>query len=134
MVNKRKRRGFVDRERIRRAIEEAERFTTARICVSLVPHFWGDVSRTARRAMHRLGMTRSHERNGVLFFVVPSRKVFVILGDAGAEEKIATEIWTEVAALVEEHFRAGDPTAGLERGVAEIGRRLASHFPERTDA
>jgi uncharacterized membrane protein len=133
VVNKRKRRGFVERERIRAAIEEAERFTTARICVSIAPHFWGDVPRTARRAMKRQGLTRSRERNGVLFFVVPSRRVFVIVGDAGAEEKIPGDVWTAVAALVQEHFRAGDPTTGLERGVAEIGRHLALHFPERPE-
>jgi uncharacterized membrane protein len=127
-------RGFVDRERIRQAIEEAERTTSARIAVSIAPHFWGDIPRTARKALHRLPFARSRKRSGVLFFVVPSRKTFVILGDEEAEEKIAPEEWTKLAALVEQHFRSGDPTTGLERGIAEIGRHLAHHFPEHPNA
>lgn len=132
MVNKQ--RGFVDRERIRHAIEEAERTTTARIAVSIAPHFWGDVPRTARKALHRQPFARSRKRSGVLFFVVPSRKTFVILGDDEAEEKIAPEEWTKLALLVEQHFRNGDPTTGLERGIAEIARHLALHFPDSPEA
>jgi uncharacterized membrane protein len=134
VVNKRKQRGFVDRDRIRHAIEKAESSTTARICVSIAPHFWGDVPRTARKALHRLPFARTHERSGVLFFVVPSRKTFVILGDDDAEEKIAPEEWTKLAALVEADFRNGDPTTGLERGIAEIARHLAEHFPKSVGA
>jgi len=36
-----------------------------------------------------------------------------------------------VAATVQEHFRRGDPTAGLVAGIEEIGAHLARHFPRK---
>ena len=71
----------IDRERIKRAIQHAERKTSGEIVVSVAPFFLGSVQRAADRAFVRLGVSRTRERNGVLIFVVPSRRSFVILGD-----------------------------------------------------
>ncbi len=55
--------------------------------------FWGNVRRAAERAFDRLGMDRTKDRNGVLFFIVPSRKRFVVLGDEGIHAKVGQEFW-----------------------------------------
>ena len=73
----------VDRERVKKAIESAEHRTSGEICVSVAPLFWGNVEKAADKAFARLGMTGTKDRNGVLFFVVPSRRKFVVLGDRG---------------------------------------------------
>jgi putative membrane protein len=67
----------------------------------------------------------------VHFFVVPSRREFAVVGDVGAHERLGQEAWESVAATVEKHFRAGDPTAGLVAGIEEAGRLLARHFPRK---
>jgi uncharacterized membrane protein len=119
----------VDRERIKRAIEDAERETSGEIMVSVAPFFLGNVQRAAERAFVRLGVSRTRERNGVLFFVVPSRRSFVVLGDEGIHRAVGQEFWHATVAAVSDCIRQHDLTAGLVAGIAEVGHRLAEHFP-----
>lgn len=119
----------VDRDRITRAIREAERRTSGEVMVSVAPFFIGSVQRAAERAFGRLGVSRTKQRNGVLFFVVPSRRSFVVLGDEGIHRAVGQDFWQAVAQAVSQRIRQGDLTAGLVDGIAEVGRRLAQHFP-----
>jgi len=119
----------IDEGRVKSAIKEAEQRTSGEIAVSVAPFFWGNVQKAARRAFVRLGVTRTQLRNGVLFFIVPSRRLFVVLGDDGIHQKVGQEFWNGVAAQLTEHFRAGNFTEGLVHGIAEVGRQLATHFP-----
>lgn len=125
---------FVDKDRVRDAIVRAEAATTAPISVSVVPHVAGDVHAAALAALHRRGLSRRPERNAVHFFVVPSRREFAVVGDAAAHERLGQEAWSSVAATVEQHFRQGDPTAGVVAGIEEVGRHLALHFPRTPPA
>ena len=122
---------FVDKKRVREAIVRAEAATDAPISVSVVPHVDGDVHAAALHALHRRGLSRAPGRNAVHFFVVPSRREFAVVGDAGAHERLGQAVWDSVAATVEKHFRQGDPTAGLVAGIEEVGRHLALHFPRK---
>jgi uncharacterized membrane protein len=122
---------FVDQQRVRNAIVRAEKMTDAPISVSIAPHVTGDVHAAALRTLHRRGLSRRPDRNAVHFFVVPSRREFAVVGDAGAHEWLGQDAWNSVAAIVEKHFRAGDPTAGLVAGIEEVGRLLAPHFPRK---
>jgi len=119
----------VDREKIKTAIEAAEHRTSGEICVSVSRLFWGNIETAADKAFVRLGMTRTKERNGVLFFVVPSRRKFVVLGDRGIHERVGQEFWESVAAIISEKFREGDFTGGLLNGIEKVGEELATHFP-----
>lgn len=119
----------IDAERVRRAIVAAERGTTGEIRVSVATFFWGSVRRNAERAFARLGMARTRERNGVLFFVVPSRRRFTVLGDEGIHARVGDDFWAAVSRALTADFRKGDFTEGLLRGIEEVGRRLAEHFP-----
>ena len=120
---------MIDTRRIEDAIRSAEHRTSGEICVSVSRLFWGDVEKAARSAFQRLGMTRTRQRNGVLFFVVPSRRKFVVLGDAGIHEKVGQEFWHKVVAAVSERFRSKDFTGGLVHGIETVGEQLATHFP-----
>jgi len=119
----------VDRERIKNAIEAAEHRTSGEICVSVSRLFWGNIETAADKAFVRLGMTRTKERNGVLLFVVPSRRKFVVLGDQGIHERVGQEFWESVAAIISEKFREGDFTGGLLNAIERVGEELATHFP-----
>lgn len=118
-----------DADAIRAAIEAAERGTSAEIRVSIAPLVVGNVETVARKAFDRLGMGNTHERNGVLIFVVPMRHRFHVLGDEGIHAKAGQELWDRAAALMQADFRRGDFTAGLVAGINEIGQALAQHFP-----
>lgn len=119
----------VDGARVEKALREAERRTSGELRVSVAPFFWGNPEREANRAFDRLGMTRTRERNGVLIFVVPSRRSFVIRGDQAIHAKVGQGFWNETARLLSSHFAEGRFTEGLEAAIHRLGEKLAVHFP-----
>ncbi len=124
----------IDRDRVLEAIRDAERRTSGEIRVSVSRFFWGSVRRVAEMAFDRLGMARTRERNGVLFFIVPSRRAFVVLGDEGIHARVGQDFWEALAATLEARFRKGDFTGGLVRAIATAGEKLAVHFPYDPDS
>jgi uncharacterized membrane protein len=74
-------------------------------------------------------MTATRDRNAVLFFVVPSRHRFVVLGDKGINEKVGREFWLHIAHVLSERLHDGDFNGGLAAGIEEVGERLATFFP-----
>jgi len=119
----------IDVDRIKAAIAAAESAASGEIRVSVSRYFWGSVRRAAERAFVRMGMTRTKERTGVLFFIVPARKKFIVLGDAGIHAKVGQEFWESLAALLSGRFRKGEFTEGLVEAIGEAGRQLAAHYP-----
>jgi uncharacterized membrane protein len=122
----------IDKDRIKQAIREAERRTSGEIRVSVSPLFWGDVRKAAEKAFERLGMSATKDRNAVLFFVVPTRRKFVVLGDSGIHEKVGEEFWHHLVRTLSEKFKKDDFTAGLVAGIEAVGEHLAKHFPSHT--
>jgi uncharacterized membrane protein len=120
----------IDVHAVEDAVRAAERGTTGeiRVCIARFP-FWGDVQRAAARAFSFLGMERTRHRNGVLLFVAPRQRRFVVLGDAGIHALVEPTFWSELAERLTVAFKAGDRTGGLVRAIAEIGERLSRHFP-----
>jgi len=119
----------IDQERIRQAIAEAERRTSGEIRVSISRFFWGPVRPVAERAFRRLKMNETRDRNGVLFFVVPARRRFVVLGDEGIHTHVGADFWTETAAALSARFKKSEFTEGLVEGIRAAGECLAAHFP-----
>jgi len=122
-------RRFLDVERIRLAIEDAERRTSSEIRVSVAPFFWGSVERAAERAFARLGMTSTRARNGVLLFIVPSRHSFVVRGDAGIHERVPGDYWNALVRLMKPYFRRGEFTEGVLAGIQALAEELSRYFP-----
>ncbi len=120
---------LLDPERVVAAIRAAESGCTAEIRVSVSGALWGDPRARAEKAFVRLGMARTEHRNGVLFYLMPRRRRFAVLGDAGIHARVGQSFWDAIAAALSERFRDGDFTGGLEHGIAEAGRQLAAHFP-----
>jgi uncharacterized membrane protein len=105
----------IDAAKVQAAVEEAERRTSGEIVISVSTIFWGDVENGARRAFARLGVSNTRDRNGILIFVVPSRRRFMVLGDTAIHERVGEEFWTFVAGELSVHFRRGLFTEGLVR-------------------
>jgi uncharacterized membrane protein len=121
----------IDTARIEDAIRAAERRTSGEIRVSIAPLFWGNIRRQAEKTFARLGMTATKGRNGVLFFIVPSRRRFVVLGDEGIHLKVGDDFWRAIASAMSDHFRRGDFNEGIVRGIRQVGEQLATHFPDQ---
>lgn len=116
-------------DRVEEAIRAAETQTSGEVRVSISPPFWGDVRSAAEHAFARMGMTRTRQRNAVLFFVVPSRRKFAVIGDSGIHEKVGQQFWDSLTADMTEHFRHDDFTGGLVRAIRAVAEELALHFP-----
>jgi len=133
-MSRRSLRKCLDERQVVEAIQEAERATSGEIRVSVAPFFWGSVEKVADKAFHRLGMEKTADHNGVLIFLVPSRKRFVVLGDSGIHANVGQAFWEDVAACLSGEFHQGHFTEGLVAGVRMVGERLAEHFPWKGEA
>ena len=120
---------LIDTAKVEDAIKQAERHTTGEICVSISRFFWGDVRSAAEKAFARLRVANTEHRNGVLIFVVPARRKFIVLGDSGIHEKAGAHFWGEVVSGMSEYFKKEDFTGGISLGIAQVGAQLVKHFP-----
>ncbi len=123
----------IDRAAVKAAVLAAERSTSGEIVVSIAPWFWGSVDKAADFAFAKLGIGHTRDRNGVLLFVCPRRRRFVVLGDDAIHAKVGQAFWDAAAAAIGERFRARDLTGGIVQGIEMIGAQLAAHFPRHAD-
>jgi uncharacterized membrane protein len=119
----------LDSDRIVKAIADAEKKSSGEIRVHVTRRKPDNLEQRARRRFELLGMTKTADRNGVLIYIAPRLRRFQILGDSGIHEKCGDDFWKETAAEIESHFRKGEFTEGIVRGIAKIGDVLAAHFP-----
>jgi uncharacterized membrane protein len=119
----------VDEKAIREAIIAAEAGTTAKIHVTLSDRFTGSTLHHAMEIFGRLRLHQAPDRNGVLFFVAPQRREFAVVGDLGIHEREGQQLWDRVVTAVSQRIASGDLTAGLVKGIADVGAALRTHFP-----
>lgn len=127
------RRKDLDLDRVREAIEAAERCTSAEIVVSIAPFFLGRVWPAAQRAFARLHVAHTRRRNGVLIFIVPARRQVVVLADRGAHAQLDPAVWQEAAFRIAAAFGRGHGTAGLVTGIEHLAHTLAGPYPHERD-
>jgi uncharacterized membrane protein len=123
-----------DADVVRRAIAAAEAATTGEIVVSIAPFFLGSVPAVARRTFARLGISGTSARNGVLLFIVPSRRQLYVLGDEGLSERVPPAFWERVAGDVSTRLARGETTSALLEAIQLLGQELARHYPRSADA
>ena len=119
----------LDSDRIVRAIAEAEARSSGEVRVHVTRRKPTNLEDRAKRRFELLGMTKTAHRNGVLIYIAPNLRRFHILGDTAIHEKLGGDFWKQTAAEIEVHFRKGDFTEGIVRGIAIVGEVLAAHFP-----
>lgn len=123
----------LDTARIERAIADAEKLTSGELRVVFQPGDVDNATALAREAFARLGMTATRERNAVLILIAPDARQFALFGDEGVHAKCGDAFWRDVAAAMEQKFRAGQHTAAVIEGIARAGELLAREFPHRPD-
>jgi uncharacterized membrane protein len=119
----------LDRDRIVGAIQAAESRSRGEIRVHASNRAVVDVQKAAADQFEKLRMAGTSEGTGVLIFVAPLSRNFAILGDHGIHARCGTELWREVAAALEQDFRAGRFGDGIVKAVERAGEVLARHFP-----
>ncbi len=114
---------------IRQAVADAELDTSGEIRVHLERRCKGDVLDRAAYLFEKLGMHRTAQRNGVLFYLAVEDHKFAILGDAGINAVTPEDFWDRIKENMQEEFRAGRFAEGLETGIREAGKELKAQFP-----
>lgn len=111
------------------AIKGAETNTSGEIQVHIEKHCKGEVLDRAADVFATLKMHKTDQRNGVLFYIAVKDHKFAILGDAGINSVVPHNFWEGIKDMMEAHFRKGEFTEGLCKGVAQAGTQLKQHFP-----
>lgn len=118
---------------ILKAVKKAELNTSGEIRVHIENKCEGEVLARAAYIFKKLGMTKTAQRNGVLFYLAIEHRKFAILGDAGIDAKVAENFWDDVKTLMLNHFKEGRFTEGLTKGIELAGESLKKHFPYQKD-
>jgi uncharacterized membrane protein len=120
-------------EQIKAAIMQAEKDTSGEIRVHIETACREDVLDRAAWIFGQLGMHKTADRNGVLFYLAVSDKKFAVIGDAGINSKVPEGFWDSVKETLRKNFVKGLFTDGLSQGIILAGRQLRTHFPYKAD-
>ncbi len=110
-------------------IKVAEKMTSGEIRVHFQKKLNGEVKDAAVDTFLRLKMDDTEDRNGVLFFIVPKKKIFAVIGDKGINEVVPDDFWNEVKDLLEKYFKEKKWEEGLCKAIAKTGEKLKKYFP-----
>jgi uncharacterized membrane protein len=115
------------------SVKEAEKETSGEIRVHIETSFTGEVLDRAAWVFNKLGMHKTADRNGVLFYLAVNDKKFAIIGDAGINAKVPAGFWDDISLLLQKNFRESKFTEGLAEGILLAGKHLKTHFPYSKD-
>ncbi|MUU79729.1 TPM domain-containing protein [Winogradskyella endarachnes] len=118
-----------DEERIVEAIRNAEKNTSGEIRVHIEKHCESDIFEHAVEVFYNLKMDNTREQNGVLIYVAVENKSFVIYGDTAINAVVDKNFWNSTRDIIASHFKTGNFSEGLIKGIEQAGRELSTHFP-----
>lgn len=123
-----------EKERIVRAIREAEMKTSGEIRVHLERKAREPFFEHAREVFEKIGMTRTKERNGVLIFINLASRQFAVLGDEGIHARVPENFWESIVMEMQADFQDDRFADGIVKAVLAAGEKLREYFPyERAD-
>ncbi len=71
----------------------------------------------------------TEHNNGVLIYLLLADRDVEIVADRGIDAKVGAAGWELICRDMEAEFRSGRFEQGVLKGVAEVSRALAAHFP-----
>jgi len=116
---------------IEEAVREAEMNTSGEIRVHVENSFTGELLDRAATVFARLGMHKTEQRNGVLFYLAIRKKQFAVIGDAGINRLVPENFWDEIKSILEHNFKNGEYAQGLSMGIILAGEQLKKNFPRK---
>jgi len=122
------------------AIDEAIKASEATHCgeirfvvegaLDTVPLLRGQTARErAIDVFSQLRIWDTERNNGVLIYLLLADRDVEIVADRGIHEKVGAQEWERICRAMEAAFRRGDFEGGVVRGIQEVTRHLAEHFP-----
>ena len=122
-----------EQQRIRAAIEDAERHTSGQIRVCIEKTCSENVLDRAAKYFHKLDMHKTKHRNGVLVYLATVDRKFAIIGDAGINKVVPADFWDSTKEDMLQHFKLGNLVEGITTGLEIAGEHLQKFFPHNAD-
>jgi len=111
------------------AIRKAEQNTSGEIRVHIERTSKTDIFDRALEVFHFLKMDNTELQNGVLIYLAIDDRNFVIYGDKGINDVVPANFWDSTKNIMVSHFKSGNYTKGLVKGILKAGEQLEEHFP-----
>ena len=116
------------------AIKDAEKQTSGEIRVHIENTNAKKCLERAEEVFYFLGMDKTEDKNGVLFYVDVENKQFAVIGDTGIDKVVPEHFWESIRDRVTGEFSKGNYADGLVLGIIEAGQKLQEYFPyQQTD-
>ena len=118
-----------EQQRIRVAIEEAEKCTSGEVRICIEKTCSDEVLDRAAKYFYQLNMDKTKLRNGVLIYLATVDRKFAIIGDAGINKVVPETFWDDTKHAMLEQFKFGKLVEGITTGVEMAGHQLQKYFP-----
>lgn len=118
-----------EEQRIRQAIEGAEKSTSGEVRICIEKKCSDDVLDRAAKYFYQLNMDKTKLRNGVLIYLATVDRKFAIIGDAGINQAVPKNFWDETKEQMLEQFKYGNLVEGMVLGITKAGEQLQKYFP-----
>ena len=122
-----------EKEAIGQAIRLAERETSGEIRVHVENKCGENVLDRASYLFGKIGMHRTHQRNGVLFYLAVNDRKFAIIGDVGINTVVPADFWDHTKEVMQSCFVRNAFTEGLIKGITMAGEQLKTRFPYKSN-
>ena len=123
-----------EQQRIRTAIEDAEKHTSGQMRVCIEKTCSEEVLDRAAKYFHQLDMHKTKLRNGVLIYVATVDRKFAIIGDAGINKVVPPNFWDDTKEDMLNHFKYGNLVEGIVTGLEIAGNHLQKYFPHQLNS
>lgn len=110
------------------AIRKAEQNTSGEIRVHIEKTTDKVPFDRALEIFHELRMHETQLKNGVLFYFAVADKNFIICGDKGINDVVASDFWDCTKDKMAEQFKSGNFKQGIVDGILNAGEQLKKHF------
>ena len=122
-----------EQQRIKQAVEAAEKHTSGEIRVCVEKTCSEDVLDRAAKYFTQLDMQKTKLRNGVLIYLATEDRKFAIIGDGGINKVVPADFWDNAKLQMLEQFKQGNLVEGIVTGVTKAGEQLKKYFPYLLD-
>lgn len=126
-----------DLAKIEAATRDAEKNTSGEIRVVIRSRYSdgleGNLHAQVQHEFEKYGLGNTRDQTGVLVLLVLEAQKFMIWGDDGIHAKLPQGYWDVLAVGMSAHFKKRNYVQGVCEAVSEVGRRLAEHFPRKSD-
>jgi uncharacterized membrane protein len=79
----------------------------------------------------RLRIWDTEHNNGVLIYLLLADRDVEIIADRGIDSRVGSAGWENICRHMEREFRAGLFEHGVIKGIEQVSRLLAQHFPKQ---